>query len=242
LIATAHATVAANGVLAEVRSEPPLTLRQVRAEQDGTCALCLVGSAAGPLAGDERTLRIEVLPGARAAITAAGGQLAQGRDAGTPSTCWTDLVLSEQATLTGHTGPLIVAAGGATHVEVSITLDATARLDWREVVVLGRSGEPPGRTRIRWDVVRDETPLLRQSVDLTSDPGLLLAGRRVLASCLLAGPGLAARTVVRHATAVAAKLTDDAVLITVLAADAATAAKDLAALRAAVAHGTSGDA
>jgi hypothetical protein len=32
------------------------------------------------------------------------------------------------------------------------------------------------------------------------------------------------------------------VLITVLAADAATAAKDLAALRAAVAHGTSGDA
>jgi hypothetical protein len=107
---------------------------------------------------------------------------------------------------------------------------------------LGRSGEPPGRARIRWDVVRGGTPLLRQSVDLTSDLGLLLAGRRVLASCLLAEPGLAARTVVRHATAVAAKLADDAVLITVLATDAAAATKDLAALRAAVATGTAGDA
>ncbi|HEY2173474.1 MAG TPA: urease accessory protein UreD [Mycobacteriales bacterium] len=237
MIATAHATVAANGVLAEVRSEPPLTLRQVRAEQEGTCALCLVGSAAGPLAGDERTLRVTALPGARATITAAGAQLAQGRDADCVSTCRTELVLGEQATLTGDTGPLIVAAGARTHVEVSITVAATARLDWREVVVLGRSAEPLGRALIRWDVVRDGTPLLRQSVDLTGEPGLLLAGRRVLASCLLTGPGLAARTVVRHATAAAAKLADDAVLITVLAADAAAAANDLQALRAAVAIG-----
>jgi urease accessory protein len=237
LIATAQATVATDGVLADVRSEPPLTVRQVRTEQDGTCALCLVGSAAGPLSGDKRTLRVHVLPGARASITAAGAQLAQGRDAGAPSICRTDLVLGEHATLTGDTGPLIVAAGGATHVDVSITLAATARLDWREIVVLGRTCEPPGRARIRWDVVRDGTPLLRQSVDLTGEPGLLLAGRRLLASCLLAGPGVAARTVVRHATAVAAKLADDAVLITVLAADAAAAVNDLEALRAAVARG-----
>jgi hypothetical protein len=50
------------------------------------------------------------------------------------------------------------------------------------------------------------------------------------------------RTVVRHATAAAAKLADDAVLITVPAADAAAAVNDFDALRAIVATGAAGDA
>lgn len=234
LIASAHARVAPGGVLAEVRSEPPLTMRQVRAEDGDTCALCLVGSAAGPLPGDERNLRIELLPGAGATISATGAQLAQGRGEGAASNCRTQLRLGEGASLRGDTGPLIVAAGSATNVQVSITIAATAQLHWREVVVLGRTGEAPGRARLRWDVVRDGVPLLRQAAELGSDQRFALAGRRVLASSLLIGPAVEARTVVLHETAVAARLAADALLLTVLAADAATAVDDLAALRAAV--------
>ena len=51
----------------------------------------------------------------------------------------------------------------------------------------------------------------------------LVAGRRVLASALLAGPGLAARTIVATPTAVAQALDEAAVLVTVLADDAAAA-------------------
>jgi hypothetical protein len=45
----------------------------------------------------------------------------------------------------------------------------------------------------------------------------------VLASALLAGPGVAGRTMVASPTAVAQQLADDAVLVTVLADDAAAA-------------------
>jgi hypothetical protein len=76
-------------------------------------------------------------------------------------------------------------------------------------------------------VTRAGRPLLRQVIDLTDPAGLrwpgMIAGRRVLASALLAGPGLTARTIVASPTAAAQQLADEAVLVTVLADDAATA-------------------
>jgi urease accessory protein len=231
MIARALAIVAPVGVLREVCSEPPLTLRRVHADTASTCALCLVGSAAGPLAGDELALRVEVLADARATIRAAGAQLAQGRGESMPSRMCTQLVIGELASLAGDTGPLVVATGGATRVDVSVTMAATATVEWRELVVLGRSGEAPGRAWLRWDVTRGGRPALRQSLDLTRSPEMLLAGHRVLGSCLLAGPGVEARTVVLHESAVAARIAPDAVLMTVLGRDAVSVADELATLR-----------
>ena len=54
VISSGRAVVEPGGVLRSVPAEPPLTMRQVFSRRrPGVCALCLVGSAAGPLAGDD---------------------------------------------------------------------------------------------------------------------------------------------------------------------------------------------
>lgn len=229
MIARTSATVAPGGVLRALHSRPPLTVRRVRSAEADTCSLCMVGSAAGPLAGDDLQLRLVLEPGARARLRATGATLAQGGP-GQPGSRVAHLVhLGAGAALDARPGPLVVCAGARTDVGLQIVLGPDATLIWREVVVLGRAGQPPtGAVRLRWDVTRDGgAPLLRQRLDLAGgtgapDPGWrgLLRGRRVLSSCLVVQPGAGARTVVESATAVAQPLASDACLITVLADDA----------------------
>ena len=221
MIAHARAVVRP-GVLAEVVSRPPLTLRQVRAAA-GTVALCLVGTAAGPLAGDDLRLSMDIAAGARAQLVAAGASIAQGG----VSRMATDVHIGAGGRLDADPGAVIVSAGACVHLELSLALEPTAALTWREVVVLGRTGEPAGRATLRWNVRRGDTPLLRQHVDL-ADPGLagwagMTAGCRVLLSELRIGPDVDARTVVHNGTAVTQRLGDDATLTTVLAPSAAAA-------------------
>jgi urease accessory protein len=241
MIARGRAVIGPGGRLAELACQPPLTLRQVTSAHPEVCALCLVGSAAGPLAGDDLALTLEVQAGASATLQATGAAIAQGRPGHAPSGLRFEAVLGAGARLTAEPGPLIVRPGGRVDARVGIRLEPGATVDWRELVVLHRDtglagagsagagvagGAEPGVT-LRWDVTRCGRPLLRQLVDLT-DPAWLpwpgmIAGRRVLASALLAGPGLAARTVIASPVAVAQPLADEAVLVTVLADDAAAA-------------------
>ncbi len=70
MIARTTAVVEAGGVLGELACAPPLTLRQVHGADrcgQGRCELCLVGTAAGPLAGDDLSICLTLRPGARAA-------------------------------------------------------------------------------------------------------------------------------------------------------------------------------
>ena len=53
MISSGRAVVGSDGLLRSVHSRPPMTIRQVLSDDPGRCALCLVGSAAGPLAGDD---------------------------------------------------------------------------------------------------------------------------------------------------------------------------------------------
>jgi hypothetical protein len=76
--------------------------------------------------------------------------------------------------------------------------------------------------------------VLRQLVDLNpnSDPALTAragptAGRRVLACALIADPASAPRTVVASPTAVAQRVDDHTLLVSVLDDDAARAARQL---------------
>jgi urease accessory protein len=89
--------------------------------------------------------------------------------------------------------------------------------------VLGRTGEPPGRVTLRWDVTRGGEPVLRQYADL--DPGLrgLTAGKRVLACALISDPAVSMRTVAESPLAVAQRVNEHTVLVSVLADDAARA-------------------
>jgi urease accessory protein len=214
VIAQASAVVERGGVLRHVASAPPLTLRRVHGQG---CALCLVGTAAGPLAGDELCLSLDVRPGATASLTAAGATLAQGG----ASTMHTRVEVGDQATLHADPGTLIVCADARVDVRLDIALAAGADLEWREVVVLGRTHEPPGRATLTWSVTRDGRPLLRQRVDLT-DPALcawpgMLRGKRVLATTLRVGPAVEARTIVHSPTDVTQRLGADAELRTTLA-------------------------
>jgi len=227
VIARTTAVVEAGGVLGELACAPPLTLRQVHgADQSGQgrCELRLVGTAAGPLAGDDLSIRLELRAGARATLRAAGASLAQGGAAALSIRA----DLAERADLIADPGALILCQGSRVDVRLELALGAGAAVDWRELIVLGRTGEPAGHATLRWDVTRLGRPVLRQFVDL-ADPARagLTAGRRVLACALISGPALAPRTVVASPVAVAQRVDEHTLLVTVLDDDAAQATRQL---------------
>ena len=229
MIARTTAVIEPGGVLGSVACEPPLTLRQVVGEDAGRCELRLVGSAAGPLAGDDLSLSLRLRAGARAALRATGASLAQGRGFRGAATLSVDAELAEGASLVADPGALVVCDGSRVDVRVSLALGAGAAVEWHELVVLGRTGEPAGQATVRWDVTRAGRPVLRQFVDL-AQPGPV-AGCRVLASALIADPGREPRTAVASPRAVAQRVDEHTVLISVLADDAASAARDMTRLR-----------
>ncbi len=228
MIARTTAVIEAGGVLGELACAPPLTLRQVRGAErcgQGRCELRLVGTAAGPLAGDDLSICLTLRAGARATLRAAGASLAQGRDAGVAGTLSIRADLAERADLVADPGALIVCRGSRVDVRLELALGAGARVDWRELIVLGRTGEPPGHATMRWDVTRLGRPVLRQFVDL--DGTGLTAGRRVLACALISDPARATRTVVASPLAVAQRVNDHTLLVSVLDDDAARATRQL---------------
>jgi len=228
VIARTTAVIEPGGVLGELACAPPLTLRQVHGEARDWCELRLVGTAAGPLAGDDLSLELRLRPGARAVLRATGASLAQGRGGCGAASLSVYAELAEGAALVADPGALIVCAGSQVDVRLELVLSADAAVQWQELIVLGRTGEGPGRATVRWDVTRAGRPVLRQFVEL--DPGLT-SGHRVLACALIAGPAVAARTVVAGPAAAAQRVDELTLLLTVLADDAASAARELAGLR-----------
>jgi urease accessory protein len=224
VIARTTAVIEPGGVLGELSCAPPLTLRQVRGEDPGRCELRLVGTAAGPLAGDDLSLSLRLRAGALATLRATGASLAQGRGFGGAAVWSVDAELAEGASLVADPGALVVCDGSRVDVRLELVLGAGAAVEWHELVVLGRTGEPPGQATVRWDVTRAGRPVLRQFTEL--DPALT-GGRRVLACALIADPAVAARTVVAGPAAVAQRVADDTVLVTVLEDDAARATRRL---------------
>ena len=180
-----------------------------------------MGTAAGPLAGDDLALSLMLRAGARATLRAAGASVAQGDGGG--RTLAIRAELGEGADLIAEPGTLVACAGSQVEVRVEVVLGAGAAVDWRELIVLGRSGEPPGRVTLRWDVTRCGEPVLRQFADL--DPALrgLTGGKRVLACALISGPAAQPRTVVDSPLAVAQRAGPETLLVSVLEDDAARA-------------------
>jgi urease accessory protein len=268
VIARTTAVIEPGGVLGELACAPPLTLRQVHSDVRDRCELRLVGTAAGPLAGDDLSVRLQLRPGARATLRATGASVAQGRaqpdqhgqdqhgrdqhgqdqhgrdqhgrdqhgrgDGAVlpvPATLAIRAELAAGADLVADPGALIVCRGSRIDVRVELALADGAAVEWRELIVLGRTGEPPGAVTLRWDVTRLGRPVLRQCVDLAG-PALirragLTARRRVLACALIADPMSRPLTAVASATAAAQRIDDHTLLVTVLDDDAASAAGQL---------------
>lgn len=183
-----------------VHSEPPLALRLTSGIGDEEASVHLVGSAAGPVGGDELSLAISLGAEARVAVrsVAAAAVLpgpSRGGAAGEAAASHVDVVVDVGAggRLRWLPEPTILVDGCDHRSSTYITLDATAALVWREVVVLGRHGEPSGSLLQRLRVDIGGHPLLRNDVAVgprwptSRGPAGVGAGTRAVATALVVG-------------------------------------------------------
>ncbi|ATY15028.1 urease accessory protein [Amycolatopsis sp. AA4] len=184
----AHARLVAvldNGrtVLRELKSMAPLTL--VPRRQRGTGAVAhLVNSATAPLGGDELRLEIRVEAGAELKLSGVAATLALPGLREVPSLSTVEVVVEDGGSFEYLPEPTVVTAR-ADHVAVlRADLAADARFRTREVLVLGREGERPGRLSSTVHVTCGGVPALRQTQTVGEallDASLaVLAGQRVL--------------------------------------------------------------
>lgn len=222
-----------NTVVGTLRCQAPLTLVPARA--NGSALVHLVASAAGPLGGDDLALTVGVGPGARLRLV---GVAATVLLSGVSRSAVT-FEIGAGAVVEYLPGPTVVTERAEHEASLVATLAGDARLRTREVLVLGRAGESPGRLDTRTSVTRDGRPVLRARL-LVGDPALDrslpgLVGRRVLATESDFSPGGAEAASGRWWSR--SPLAAGGSVVTVLADDAVTATRRLAE----VAEKTSGD-
>ncbi|MGQ0743640.1 MAG: urease accessory protein UreD [Acidimicrobiales bacterium] len=143
-----------------LRSEAPLVLRATPG------ALYLVGGAAGPLAGDDLTLTIDVGPGARLTVHSTAAALCLPGGTGKASRFRIVVTVAEEGSLHWLPEPTIAGRECLHHIDVEIALAPEARLVWREEAILGRHGEAAGELVSMLRVDRAGRPLLRQKLAL----------------------------------------------------------------------------
>jgi urease accessory protein len=143
-----------------MRGEVPL-LPRIAAGAGGGAEVVFVGGAAGPLGGDDLTVRIEVGPGARLTVrTAAASVVLPGT--GEPARQTVEIVVHDGGELEWLPEPVVVCAGARFASVVNVTLGRATRLLMRETLVLGRAHEPCGDAVARWAVTAEGRPLLHQ--------------------------------------------------------------------------------
>ena len=153
------AVVAEPARFTTLRSAPPLTLRRT-----APGVVHLVGSAAGPLGGDDLRLDVTVAAGARTSVRSVAASLAQPGPAGGPSRLDVAIDVGAGGALDWRTEPTILVRGCDHRAATTIALGAGATLAWREVVVLGRHGEDGGSLLQRLRVDLDGRPLVRNDL------------------------------------------------------------------------------
>jgi urease accessory protein len=176
-----------------LRSEPPLTLRRT------PDAIYVVGSSAGPLTGDDLRLDVTVGTGTALTIRSAAAVLAQPGVVDGPSRLSNHLTLGAGASLRWLPEPTVLVQGCDHEARTRIHLAGDARLLWRDEVVLGRHGEPPGSLwqRLSIDVVDgdDAGPLLRNDLTVgdrwpgAAGPAGIGDGTGAVGSVLVRTPG-----------------------------------------------------
>ncbi|WFE66069.1 urease accessory protein UreD [Micromonospora sp. WMMD714] len=191
-------------VLRELRGESPLLLRQAAATDD-IPTVYVVGGAAGPLAGDDLRLTVEVGPGAALRVRTVAASVALPGRAGAVSRMQVDAVVHAAGTLLWLPEQLVAAAGCDHVAESRVELAGDARLSWREELVCGRYAEPAGNVVVTTSVDYAGRPLLRQSLAVgPAAPGwagpAVLGGATATGSLLLVDPASPPGPVVADAT------------------------------------------
>ncbi|PZG21174.1 urease accessory protein UreD [Micromonospora craterilacus] len=194
--ATARLVARADGhgrtVLPELRGESPLLLRQVPAG-DGGVTVYVVGGAAGPLAGDELRLDVEVGPGAVVRVHTVAASIALPGRPGPVSRMLVRATVAAGATLRWLPEQLVAAAGCAHVGDAQVDVAEGGTLHWRDELICGRHGEQPGHAEVNTWVDLAGRPLLRQSLTVGPDvPGwagpAVLGGAAATGSLLVVDP------------------------------------------------------
>ncbi|MCW2811721.1 MAG: hypothetical protein JWP61_2179 [Friedmanniella sp.] len=134
------------------------------------CRVGLLATTALLLGGDEVELEVEVGPGAVLDLFDVAGTVAyHGR--GRTASWRVALTVAEGAVLRYAGAPFIVADGADVLRGTTITCAVSGRLDLRDTVVLGRSGEVGGRLRSRTAVDVGGRPVWREDQVLDAAAG-----------------------------------------------------------------------
>jgi urease accessory protein len=165
--ATARVVARADGNgttrLGQLRSEPPILLRHTPC-RTGPATVYLLGGAAGPLGGDDLRLEIEVGEGAALHIHGIAASVALPGRSGSASRMTVAARVAEGGELHWLPEPLIAAAGCRHEAVSTVDMREGARLLWREELICGRYGEPPGDATIATSLTYAGKPLLRQAL------------------------------------------------------------------------------
>ena len=179
---TTRVTVAATGdgpVAVGLRSG---ALRGQLLGRDGRGAhVALLAAQALLLGGDVVRLDVRVGAGCRLEITEPAGTVAYSMD-GASAGWHTTIEVEAGGLLVWHTAPFVVSERAHVERSTTIALAEDAGCLLRETLVLGRSGEAPGRLASATYAERDGSPVLVERLDLgpaARVPGMLGANRVV---------------------------------------------------------------
>jgi urease accessory protein len=147
-------------VLPVVRASGQLAVRRT-----GPTSIHLVATAFGPLGGDDAEVSLVVEEGARLTVRSVAAAIAlPSRGEVLPSA--QRIRASVGGTLDLGLEPTVVAANAHHLAELTAELGPAGALTATEQVLLGRTGEEPGRWTGTVRVVRDGRPLLHTTVGL----------------------------------------------------------------------------
>lgn len=157
-------------VVRVLRCEAPLLVRQDTG--DGALTLWLVGGAAGPLGGDDLSMRLVVGPGSSVRVRSVAAMLAQPGVSGGSSELRTEVEVGEDATLDWDPEPIISVRGSDHRSTTSLIATPTSTVRFADAASLGRHDEASGRLSLRQRVEVGGRPVLDHEVVL-GEPGPL---------------------------------------------------------------------
>ncbi|WP_428965156.1 urease accessory protein UreD [Micromonospora fluostatini] len=215
--------------LAELTGEPPLLLRRT-GHRGPVAEVYVVGAAAGPLAGDDLRLEIEVTSGAAVRVHTVAASVALPGRAGATSRMVVSARVHSGAALHWLPEQTVAAAGCAHLAESRVEVAEGATLTWRDELICGRHAEDPGDAVLHTVVDLAGRPLLRQTLAVGPQaPGwsgpAVLGGAPATGSLLVLHPERPAEPPWVHPGGTAARLPlagGPATLWTAIAPDAHT--------------------
>ena len=143
-------------VITDLRSEAPMALRETAR------GISMLGSAAGPVGGDELAMAVRVGVGASLCIEAIAATMVFPHASGARSRQRLEIDIEDGGHLRWVGQPLLVIARGNHEQSTVIRLGPLATLDFVDEVALGRTNEDPGRLDSHLRVERGGLPLIDQ--------------------------------------------------------------------------------